>query len=218
MDHAASMSPTAPLFYPDLPSGPVREARNNIQVTPDQNFRLQEVARLKKHIEDDRDYRAHVYKKYQRVVGTADFISTALITISMGLNTAGCGLLTTVVDTPIIIGLECVALGCGALSLASSFISRKLSVKAKKHDEIRVLADCKLNSIAGLVSAALVDGQISDEEFLTVIDEANKYAQMKAEVVARTAATLTAETKLSLIQKGRNEARASIMEKLSKSP
>jgi len=48
---------------------------------------------------------------------------------------------------PIVLGLECASLGCGLLGVAGKFISR-LAIKAKKHDEIRILTDSKLNAIA----------------------------------------------------------------------
>ena len=46
--------------------------------------------------------------------------------------------------------------------------------KAQKHYEIKTLGESKLNSIKGLISKALNDGQISDEEFKTVLDEYNE--------------------------------------------
>ena len=136
----------------------------------------------------------------------------------MGIG--GVGLLTTVIAAPVVLGLEIAALGCGLLGVAGKFIGRRLSVKAKKHDEVRVLAESKLNTIADHVSRALTDGQISDEEFRLIIDEAQKYTQMKAEICtgaqkAHAAVTLDEETKNSLIQQGRDEARASLMEKLT---
>ena len=136
----------------------------------------------------------------------------------MGIG--GVGLLTTVIAAPVVLGLEIAALGCGLLGVAGKFIGRRLSVKAKKHDEVRVLAESKLNTIADHVSRALTDGQISDEEFRLIIDEAQKYTQMKAEIrtgakKAHAAVTLDEETKNSLIQQGRDEARASLMEKLT---
>ena len=45
--------------------------------------------------------------------------------------------------------------------IVGKYISRQLLVKAKKHDEIRVLALSKLNSITDVISNALRDGRIS---------------------------------------------------------
>ena len=227
--------PTAPPLgiplYPELPitddgtAGVSTSATSggNVNVASqqqDQYFRLQEISRLRKHLEDEKDKRSQLYKKYRRGINAVDAVDTALISASMGMGIGGVGLLTTVIAAPVVLGLEIAALGCGLLGVAGKFIGRRLSVKAKKHDEVRVLAESKLNTIADHVSRALTDGQISDEEFRLIIDEAQKYTQMKAEIrtgaqKAHAAVTLDEETKNSLIQQGRDEARASLMEKLT---
>ena len=48
----------------------------------------------------------------------------------------------------------------------------------KKHDKI-ILAKSKLNSIETLISQALIDMDISHEEFVTVLKEKDKYEKMK---------------------------------------
>ena len=58
----------------------------------------------------------------------------------------------------------------------------RLLVKAKKHDEIRVLALSKLSSMTDVISNALRDGHITPEEFKLVLDEVEKYGQMKADI------------------------------------
>jgi len=66
-----------------------------------------------------------------------------------------------------------------------------------------------------------MDGRISYEEFRRIMDELRKYDQMKAEIQAGArkahAAVLDEETKNLLIRRGRNEARASFIQKLSAS-
>ena len=218
--------PTAPemteQLYPELPDTSVTDdgTADNDNTPRDQYFRLQEISRLRKQLEDEKDKRSQLYKKYQRGINAVDAVDTALISASMGMGIGGVGLLSTIVAAPVVLGLEIAALGCGLLGVAGKFVSRRLSVKAKKHDEVRVLAESKLNTIADHVSRALTDGQISDEEFRLIIDEAQKYTQMKAEIrtgaqKAHAAVTLDEETKNSLIQRGRDEARASFMKKLA---
>ena len=51
-------------------------------------------------------------------------------------------------------------------------ITRK---KKKKHDKILMLAKSKLNSIETLISQALLDMEISHEEFITILKEKGKY-------------------------------------------
>ena len=216
--HAMSMTPSAPPtgtppLYPELPADVPSQHDNT---PPDQYFRLQEISKLRKHLEDERDKRSQLYKKYRRGVNAVDAADTTLISASVGMGIGGVGLLSTVIAAPVVLGLEIAALGCGLLGVAGKFIGRRLSVKAKKHDEVRVLAESKLSTIADHVSKALTDGTISDEEFRLVVEETQKYAHVKAEIragakKAYAAVVLDEEAKNALIQQGREEARASFM-------
>ena len=50
--------------------------------------------------------------------------------------------------------------------------------KRKKHDKILMLAKSKLNSIETLISQALIDMEISHEEFITILKEKDEYEKM----------------------------------------
>ena len=51
--------------------------------------------------------------------------------------------------------------------------------KTKNHNKIVMLAKSKLNSIETLMFKALIDFYISHEEFKTIVNEKEKYEQMK---------------------------------------
>ena len=63
-----------------------------------------------------------------------------------------------------------------------SFTTVKTRNKKKKRDEIIVLAKSKLNSIEYLVSQALIDMEISHEEFITILYKKEKYEKMKKNI------------------------------------
>ena len=70
-------------------------------------------------------------------------------------------------------------------SLPTKIVKKVLSItrnKKKKHDKILMLARSKLNSIATLVSQALVDIEISHEELVMIFKEKDKYEKMKENV------------------------------------
>ena len=94
----------------------------------------------------------------------------------------GVGLLTMIIAAPVAIGLQAGVIACGLLGASGRFICWKLEAKARKHDQIRVLALSKLNTIADRISAALTDDKISEEEFHLILSEVDKYNQMKAEI------------------------------------
>ena len=67
-------------------------------------------------------------------------------------------------------------------SLTTGIVKKLLNIKEnkkKKHDKILMLAKSKLNSIETLVSQALIDMEISLEEFITFLKEKGKYEKMK---------------------------------------
>ena len=69
-----------------------------------------------------------------------------------------------------------------AFSLATGIIRKVLEItinKKKKRDKIVMPAKSKLKSIKTLISKALVDLEISHEEFKTIINEKEKYEKMK---------------------------------------
>ena len=146
------------------------------------NHRLQHVAEVRSRLEKERDFRASLYKKYRHRANVADRLDTGLTAASVGLAASGIGLLSTIIAVPVAVGLQAWAIACGLLGAGGKFIGRRLGVKARKHDQIRVLAESKLNTIADRISTALTDDKISEEEFCPILSEADKYDQMKTEI------------------------------------
>ena len=71
------------------------------------------------------------------------------------------------------------------LSLPTGIIKKLLSItrnKKKKHDKVLMLAKSKLNNIEALVSQALIDMEISHQEFVTILEEKEKYEKIKENV------------------------------------
>ena len=86
---------------------------------------------------------------------------------------------TSIVGAPFGIASASVTL---FFSLTTRIVKKLLNItrnKKKKHDKILMLAKSKLNSIETLVSQALIDMEISHEEFITILKEKDKYEKMK---------------------------------------
>ena len=70
-------------------------------------------------------------------------------------------------------------------SITTGIVKKLLNItrnKKKKHDKILMLAKSKLNSIETLISQALIDMDISHEEFVTILKQKDKYEKMKENV------------------------------------
>ena len=70
----------------------------------------------------------------------------------------------------------------------------------------------KLNSIKDLISEALSDGRISEQEFKTVLDELNKFNDLKDKTCYKQSGLSDAE-KQKLIAEGRAQALSVIQKK-----
>ena len=148
-------------------------------------YRLQRISEIQKLLENERDKRQTLSKKYHRVFNTISYIYTGLITVSMGLGVSGIGLLSTIIAAPVVVAMEAAALGIGLLTIGGSFINKKLSSKAEKHLQIKIMAESSLATIQDFISKALIDDYMSDEEFSLIASELDKFNKMKEELKLR---------------------------------
>ena len=54
--------------------------------------------------------------------------------------------------------------------------------KKKKHNKIVMLARSKLNSIENKISEALINNEISHEDFMIILNEQTKYQELKESI------------------------------------
>ena len=71
-----------------------------------------------------------------------------------------------------------------AFSLCTGLVKKLLKKQEikKKHNKIVMLARSKLNSIEGKISEALINNQISHEDFITIINEERNYRELKESI------------------------------------
>ena len=72
-----------------------------------------------------------------------------------------------------------------AFSVTSGFAKKFLKTirnKKKKHNKIVMLARSKLNSIENKIFKALIDNEISHEDFETIINEQKKNRELKESI------------------------------------
>ena len=79
-----------------------------------------------------------------------------------------------VISAPISLSMEGASIGAFGCYALLKYAFKRLAAKTKKHDNIRTLADAKLNTIYEYVSKAIEEGDISHEEFVLIISELKK--------------------------------------------
>ena len=137
-------------LYPSLDEFDSQDIKSDSQ-----SHRLQHISEIEHRLKKEKENRAALYKKYHRGENVCDGVETSLAAVGLGLGASGIGLLSTVIAAPVVVGLEAAAGVCGLVAVISKFVARRLRAKAKKHNEIRVLAESKLNTISDHISKAM---------------------------------------------------------------
>ena len=79
---------------------------------------------------------------------------------------------------------------------------KTITNKKKKQNKIVMLARSKLNSIEIKISEALINNEISHEDFTTILNEENKYQELKESIRMMNSQRSDVE-KISLIKEGK---------------
>ena len=90
-------------------------------------------------------------------------------------------------------------------SLSTGIVKKLLKTtrnKKKKHNKIIMLARSKLNSIESKVSEALINSEISHEDFMVIINEEKKYRELKESIRMMNGQRRDSE-KINLIEEGK---------------
>ena len=151
-------------------------------LTDQTKFRLNEMTQIENYFNSEINQRKLCCKKLSKYVTAFNYIDKILIVLSA--TTGGVCIVShaTVVGAPVGIASAGFTI---VFSLATGIIKKLLKTtrnKKKKHGKILMLAKSKLNSIETLVSQALIDMEISNEEFITILMEKDKYEKMKENV------------------------------------
>ena len=154
------------------------ETIDKTNLTNQTKFRLDEISKIENYFYEEINQRKSCSKKLSKYVAVSDYIDQDLIVLSA--TSSG----VSIISFTIIVGAP-VGIASASLTLLFSLTTGILNItkynkkKKKKHDESFMLAKSKLNSVEMLVSQALVDMEISYEEFITILKENDTYEKMK---------------------------------------
>ena len=142
-------------------------------------FRLSKIIWIENYFYQEINQRKSCSKKLNKYVTTFDYIDKILIILSAASSGVSIISFTSIIGAPVGIASASLTL---IFSLTTGIVKKLLNItrnKKKKHDKILMLAKSKLNSIETLISQALIDMDISHEEFVTILKEKDKYEKMK---------------------------------------
>ena len=107
-------------------------------------------------------------KKHKNVCRVLNYIDHLLIVISTITGYVSISAFASLVGSPIEITSSAVGLKICAITAGIKKYESIIKKKEKKHEKIVLLAKSKLNSIEVLISKALIDSNISHDEFVLV--------------------------------------------------
>ena len=145
-------------------------------------FRLDEINKIKYYFNLEIKERKEITKKLSKYIVVFDYADKIFITLSASFGTLS--LISHATAKGIPVGLAGSSLTV-LFSITTGIVKKILNTtrkKKKKHNKIIALARNKLNIIEALVSQALIDFDISHEEFKKIIDEREKYEQIKENI------------------------------------
>ena len=110
------------------------------------------------------------------------YFDKSLIVLSVTSGGVSIPSSATVIGAPMGIASASLSL---AFSLYTALVKKLLKArrnKKKKHNKIVMLPRSKLNSIESKISEALINNQISHEDFITIINEEENYRELKESI------------------------------------
>ena len=155
------------------------ETIDRTNLTEQTKFRLDEISKIENYFHEEINQRKSCSKKLNKYVTTFDYIDKILIVLSATSSGVSIISFTSIIGAPVGIASASFTL---IFSLTTGIVKKLLSTtrnKKKKHDKIFMLAKSKLNSIKTLISQALIDMEISHEEFVSIFKQKDKYEKMK---------------------------------------
>ena len=141
-------------------------------------FRLDEINKIKDYLYSEIKEREDIIKKISKYIVAFDYANTLFITLSASFGTLSIASHATVVGIPVGIAGASLTL---IFTVTTAVIKKLLNImrkKKKKYNKIIALARSKLDIIENLISQALIDFEITHEEFSKIIYEKNNYEQI----------------------------------------
>ena len=147
-----------------------------------QQFRLNKISEIEDYFITEIKERELMSKKLSEYISIFNYFDKSLIVLSVTIGSISIASFATIVGVPV--GPASVSL-CLTFPLCTGLVRKLLKAtrnKKKKHNKIVMLARSKLNSIESKISEAMMNNQISYENFMTIINEERNYRELKESI------------------------------------
>ena len=149
----------------------------------DQQFRLNKINEIKDYFIAEIRERELKSKNLSKYIASFEYLDKSLIVLSVATGSISIASFATVIGAPV--GM--MSASCSlAFSITTGFVKKFLKTirnKKKKQNKIVMLARTKLNSIERKISEALVNNEISHEDFMSILNGEKTYREYVLESI-----------------------------------
>ena len=176
----------------------------NLSATPssEKQVRLNKIDEIKDYFVAEIKERELMSKRLSKYITSFDCFDKSLIVLSVATGNISIASFAVLSGAPV--GM--MSASCSlAFSITTVIVKKLLKTtrnKKKKHNKIVMLARSKLNSIETKISEALIDNEISHEDFTTIRNEEKKDRELK-ESIRMMNSQISDVEKISLIEEGK---------------
>ena len=167
----------------------------------DQQFRINKINEIKDYFIAEIKERELMSKRLSKYIASFDYFDKSLIILFIATGSISIVLFATVIGAPVgMISGSCSL----AFSITTGIVKKLLKTtrnKKKKH-KIVMPAISKLNSLESKICKALINNEISHEDFMTLMKKEKKYIELKENIRMMNSERSDVE-KVSLIEEGK---------------
>ena len=136
-----------------------------------QQFKLSKINEIKDYFVAEIKERELMSKRLSKYIASFDYFDKPLIVLSVTTGSISVASFATVIGAPVRMASASFSL---AFSISTGILQKLLKTtrnKKKKHSKIVIIARTKLNSMESKVSKALINNEISHEDFMTITNK-----------------------------------------------
>ena len=118
-------------------------------------------------------------KRLSKYISVFDYFDKALIVLSAASGGVSIASVASVICVPVGIASTSFSFVFSVTAGIIKKLLKTMELKKKKYNKIFMLVRNKLNSIETIISQALIDSEISQKEYITIINEVKKWRRHK---------------------------------------
>lgn len=155
-----------------------------ININP-QQFRLTEIRKCRDALTKEVKIRRKQRKKLKRIVNALTVVNVGASTVGTVCGSAGVVTLTIGFTAPVAIPLGSVALASAGIGVFTGFGQKVACRSLEKCSQITILAETTLDTVNKIVSKALHDEQISDDEYHQILEVQTNFRHQVEDLIRR---------------------------------